>query len=728
MDAERQATIVFHLTGRRPVEGLREVAPLELRPALLARHCDLTRLRYDFPLVLAHGAAGGGFVQPLSAVIDEALAESDTAGAKRERLKKHLLRLEQEIRILVVGGATGPLTKLWDTATQRLEVYLGDRAESGLAAVRAALKVDGEVADCGAALPARMLAHAWRRIQESRTRRLRGEVTRLITKLADILRADYVRSEAGRSAHSLKASVGAGDDLFDFDAMSRLLTKAAPKAWLTQKRRERIAYLLSVLESHRLFTLPSESEAQGAGPKPHSFVFVDCAAALKAYRERLPKLVDLSKAIAMAVLEIKGEYCESKHDAFFEQYGEHMLGEDDLALFPDYLVCLNARDLKAVENGELADMLSAGLPMKFLVQADDILEQSPVGDGRLAFGVRMRQLAGMAMGQTNVYVLQTSASHLYQLRERVLAGLAFPGAALFSVFSGATGQCGDLPPYLVAAAAMESRAFPAFSYDPSAGRDWADRFRLEDNPQQDLDWPLHALSYEDEAHQRQSQQAHFTVVDFASCDRRYARYFARLPRAADGGVVPVGDYLSSGPKDFPDRVPSLMMVDRNNRLCSVIVEDKLVREARRCGEAWHALQELGGINNSHAQRLLAREKATWQQRASEEASQLAAPEPVVEAAGAAAPVAEEPPAIRSDDPYIETPRCSTCNECTQINNKMFRYDANKQAYIADPDAGSYRQLVEAAESCQVSIIHPGKPRNPHEEGLEELLERAEPFL
>ena len=64
----------------------------------------------------------------------------------------------------------------------------------------------------------------------------------------------------------------------------------------------------------------------------------------------------------------------------------------------------------------------------------------------------------------------------------------------------------------------------------------------------------------------------------------------------------------------------------------------------------------------------------------------------------------------------------------KINDRMFKYDANKQAYIADPDAGTYRELVEAAESCQVAIIHPGKPRNPHEPGLEELLERAQPFL
>ena len=58
---------------------------------------------------------------------------------------------------------------------------------------------------------------------------------------------------------------------------------------------------------------------------------------------------------------------------------------------------------------------------------------------------------------------------------------------------------------------------------------------------------------------------------------------------------------------------------------------------------------------------------------------------------------------------------------------MFAYNENMQAYIADLDAGPYRQPVEAAESCQVSIIHPGKPKNRNEPNLDELLERAAPF-
>jgi hypothetical protein len=35
--------------------------------------------------------------------------------------------------------------------------------------------------------------------------------------------------------------------------------------------------------------------------------------------------------------------------------------------------------------------------------------------------------------------------------------------------------------------------------------------------------------------------------------------------------------------------------------------------------------------------------------------------------------------------------------------------------------------VEAAEACQVCIIHPGKPRNPNEPDLDALILRAEPF-
>jgi hypothetical protein len=79
------------------------------------------------------------------------------------------------------------------------------------------------------------------------------------------------------------------------------------------------------------------------------------------------------------------------------------------------------------------------------------------------------------------------------------------------------------------------------------------------------------------------------------------------------------------------------------------------------------------------------------------------------------------------EPYIETPRCTTCDECTRLNKEMFAYDGNKQAYIKDPKAGTFKQLVIAAERCTAEIIHPGTPLNPDEKGLEKWLKRARRF-
>jgi pyruvate-ferredoxin/flavodoxin oxidoreductase len=117
---------------------------------------------------------------------------------------------------------------------------------------------------------------------------------------------------------------------------------------------------------------------------------------------------------------------------------------------------------------------------------------------------------------------------------------------------------------------------------------------------------------------------------------------------------------------------------------------------------------------------------------------------VAPAAGGEVPAAEQAPADApggvaadaaveeeeeelSSEPWIETIRCTACDECTTINNKMFAYNEEGLAYIADPLAGTFRQLVEAAEKCAPAIIHPGDPLNPDEKGLDQLIKRAEPF-
>ena len=47
--------------------------------------------------------------------------------------------------------------------------------------------------------------------------------------------------------------------------------------------------------------------------------------------------------------------------------------------------------------------------------------------------------------------------------------------------------------------------------------------------------------------------------------------------------------------------------------------------------------------------------------------------------------------------------------------------------IADPRAGTFAQLVTAAERCTAAIIHPGTPLDPDEPDLEKWVKRAERF-
>ena len=714
MDAGLRERAAFYLTGRRSDTQRDAVEELGMRPALLAGYRDLTALRYDFPIVLPKDSPDGSIAEPLSVLIDRALDEAAVSKDDGERLRIHALKLERELRSMAARGVGGSLLALLDLAARHLEsgsdaILLADSVRR----LQRALTVEGELIDCDAAMPERLLEHTWRAVQQKKAAAFRKNIERLMLKLTEILRADTARSAAARTPASLQASVGAGyEDAFDFGEMSRLLQSVSGEVSLGEPRRQRIESVLQVLRSQRFYP--------DSGSEPFGFQFDSCARAASEFRMRLPAMTSLVRAITAAELEIEGELGGSRHQALLHQLGDYHLDARELAQFPDYFVSVDARDLQAHEDDELMEMLSRGLPVKVLMRTDDLLPEQLERAGSIAFGARSRQIANMAIGLNDVFVLQSASSNLMRCRDRLKKAMKYPGPALISVFSGAGGHEGDLPPYLMAAAAMESRAFPAFSYDPSAGKDWASRFTLHDNPQPERDWPIHQLACEDAEHQRITEEVAFTFVDFVACDRRWAGHFATMaPADKSGALAPVASCLDRAARSLPDRFPSVLMVDGDNNLQRVTVDESLIREARRCREAWHSLQQLGRIGEAPATPVT--------EAAAKTAEKPVAPQALVTASVAAVPDAQQKEHA-SDDPYIETVRCSSCNECIQLNSKMFAYNANQQAYIVDPDAGTYRQLVEAAESCQVAVIHPGKPRNPAEPGLEELLKRAEAFV
>ena len=702
-----EAATFFHRTGVSLDAAA--VGPVDggaLRPALFAHFHDLARLRYDFPLVLAEDVAGNGCIETLSGRIDGLLVAAAPSGVAGDRVRRLVLRIEREIRAAVAAGGDGPLEEAWDAATERVAAGAGDSVAAELAQAQAALALAERLVDCRAGTAALVVEHAWRAIRDRRTRERRATIDALARRLSGLVAADFVRSAPGRSAALLRASVGDLDrDLFDFDAMAHLLAAPSGPSAVSSARRRRIEDAVEVLRGQRFYG--------GAGG--YEFDFDSLDAAQEAYRERLPEMARLVRALTIADLELQGAYVEAEHDTWFRDFGPAGLRPEDQALFPDYLVRLDGAAVDTAGTS-LLGALAGDAPLKVVVSVDD-----PFGLGG--------QLAESAMGLGDVFVLQATASQLYGVRDRMQAALEYRGPALLSIFTGDVRP--DLPPYLVAAAARESRVFPSFSDDPSAGPDFAQRFALHDNPQAERPWTVHDLAWADEALQRVTAEVAFTPADYAVCDPRQSAHLARVPRERwNDSLVPIDGWLADGADGSSGRVPVVVALDQDGGLQKLVVDERLARATRRRAEAWHRLRELDALKE---ERVAAAAPPVAPEAAAPEAP--AAEAPLAESASAEAPTAAPAAALAAalapqhsrDDAYIETPRCTTCNECTGVNARMFAYDANGQAYVADPAAGTYRELVEAAERCQVAIIHPGKPRNPGEPGLDDLLARAEPF-
>ena len=725
MSVELREMINFHLTGKRANDAVAGGPGADAVPALFVPYRNLTELRYDFPLILVEGADAQAYVDTLTGVINRLLRDIAPKGNTGAQLRQHVLRLERRMRELAVDMASVTLTELWKQAEKSLLAEC-DAAEAewlgnSIATARFALRTDGLIVDCDEHLPAQLLEHAWAKLARHRTATA-DRINRIIIKLRDIIKVDDLKNGASRTPQILKSTLGKRyKEAFDFERMAEVLGDSTPHNRLPAARRERICVALSVLESQKYFAVPGKEKDL------HEFVFDRLSSALKFYKERMPEMVDVIKAISIADLELDNAYREDRHSAYFDRFGPQALGAEDLALFPSYLVCLHESECNTRDLARLMEIINCDLPMKVLIHVSAPLgEPSPV-DGYPHQGSFVQQLAHTFIAG-DAYVMQSPASNLYRQRDQIQKGLEFAGPAIFSVFVPFSDDAAQLPGYLISAAAMESRVFPAFSYDPAAGDSLAVRFDIRCNPEVEVDWPCRVLRYEDEELQTVTEDVAFTPVDFAVTDPRYGDHFAITTRDAwTENLTPVAAYLDQASADSVESVPYVPVVGNDNVLQRLVVDDKMIRIARRCRERWHALQELGGAHNSYGSAARADAQA---EVAHAEPLPKVADEPEVPAAEVAiqpASMVDDGPDTASDEAYIDTPRCTTCDECTNRNDRMFAYDDNKQAYIKDLAAGTYRDLVEAAEVCQVAIIHPGKPLNPGEAGLEELIARAEPF-
>ena len=510
-----------------------------------------------------------------------------------------------------------------------------------------------------------------------------------------------------------------------------------------------------------------------------------CAAATTLFDEEAERLARVFAAVRIAELEIAGIYDKAIHDPFFANFNWETFSRDELLLVPAVIALEPANHVAGAGMPSFSRLLSSGRPVQIFVRVQAHNNPGANADED-PFQNYRTELGYLGISHRQAVVSQASAARHTHLLQRYADALDATRTSLHLINIGLrpTGQDLGLNAWLVAGAALEGRVHPFFSINPAAGDAFAERMDFSGNPQPERDWPLHPFKYMDDTGLPVDSELAFTFADYALLIPRLHHHFAVVPGECDSDdLVPVAEFMQLPEEEVHKHIPFIWAVAPGNVLHRVVISRALVQACRDRLNFWHSLQEMAGVKNRYvdlavektraeaqaeARAEIERIKADYEQELERIRSETAAevmgrltdalmnidlssvaprgmPAAVAAYPGAAkiedVPSVTEPgaaveTAAESEEdediggyeaPWVDSPLCTTCNDCLEINPLMFVYDESNQAYIADLSAGTYKQMVEAAEICPSKCIHPGKPWDPSEPNLDALIERAKPF-
>ena len=101
-----------------------------------------------------------------------------------------------------------------------------------------------------------------------------------------------------------------------------------------------------------------------------------------------------------------------------------------------------------------------------------------------------KELGRILMAHGNAYVAETTPAHVNHFYRAVMEANEFPGPAVVIAYSACMPEHGiaDDAATRQAKLAVDSRAFPLFTYDPRRGPTYAERLSLQGNPALRADW------------------------------------------------------------------------------------------------------------------------------------------------------------------------------------------------------------------------------------------------
>jgi len=476
--------------------------------------------------------------------------------------------------------------------------------------------------------------------------------------------------------------------------------------------------------------------------------------AMGLFEGHMVKMAQGFKAVRMAELELSGKYNADLHNDFFKRFSWKDFDDEEFLLCPPVVSVGGDGAMYDIGFQNLSRMMMSGVPIKVMIvdtqvysntggQActsgfvSQISDMAPFNKQWKGKKEIRKEMSLIAAAHRTSYVLQSSFSHTSHLLEGYIEGLNSRRPAIFNIYAvcppehGIADDSADRQNKL----AVESRAYPLFKFDPDKGTTFEECIELDGNPSMSKDWPRYKLAYKDSSGKEKQLDVPLTFVDFAATEGRFRKHFRNVPQDKwSDSMVPVDEYLDMDSDEQETALPYIWTVNSKQQLIRTSVSTELALSAQERRDFWRQLKSLSGYDHTV-------DKEAIIQKTREELAQNltnslfamtgggnASAMNLFDSSQAAASAGGANTASGDYEPvWVESPECTACDDCLDINSDIFAYNDQKQIIIANPQAGSYKDIVKAAEKCSAECIHPGTPFNANEAGLDKLIKRAEKY-
>lgn len=770
----------YFRTGQRPA-GTNG----SLVPALIAPYLRAGNFTNDYPVYIS---ADGQQCVSLSNLVNTLYADCFPNNEARI-LKANLPRLLKGFRNYLTGKQYAPFTAAWadvETQLRAVEVH-GDKQKSyidHLECLAQKLPADGLVIRFTDEAPFNMLQVQLAHMAQERQQMLTG-VQHLVSGLKELLRMEEARKNGDQEGETPSFDFAA--DMIAFEKWPQLMPEEGAEG-MTQERQQRIEQNITMLEAgadtwahckgcflitealYDQFDWPAlfeGSDVKQVGPNE------GYASTRQRFEEQMTNYTLFMAARRKARLELKGEYKEDVHDDFFEHFTWHRLTDEELQWFPPVFFVGETAGFLKHNVDRFTTLLAANKPIR-LIAIDKRMGNPPEPgvDWEDASHSYRRELSTLTLAFRSTHTFQGAINQPIEVYHGMQRCLQVNAPSIMHWLIPEAHEI-RLSEILKLSAAVEGRFFPFLTYDLLAGKRWGSRFNISNNPQPDKNWPEHEFTFIDTSGEEVHTLWPFTYADYKAINKEKLEELWIIPQSHwTVDLIPLADYLAAPNEELVGKIPYIWLVDEDNRLHRAAMPLMWVVSCQERLDNWNFIQELCGVNSYHAHR--AREQALeeWEvEKAKEIAALKAKYETQIEAvrqtaAGAAMeqlthvlldlehlaalPVAKAAPApmpapeeTSTEDttpesspsasappraePWLETFRCTSCNECTENYPTAFDYNEDKQAVLTEVDSISYEELVMAAEECPAKCIHPGLPDKPDDPAMQPLIKRAEPF-